>query len=187
MEQAHAHERTLVDDIVDLTHQDPARCYQCGKCSAGCPVREFMEVAPNKVVRLVQLGMFDKALNCATIWLCAGCQTCSTRCPKQFELAAFMDALRELAQERGIEPSDTAVYKFHQAFLKQLRHHGRLYEMGLIRDFKLGTFKLMQDVDVAPTMLLKGKIGLLPHHIKNREAVRRIFRNVEKIEEEERP
>lgn len=185
MKPAHVHEHTLVDDIIELTHQDPALCYQCGKCSAGCPIREFMDVAPNKVVRYVQLGMFDKALQSATLWLCAGCQTCSTRCPKSFELAAFMDALRELAQERGIEPSDQAVYKFHQAFLKQLRHHGRLYEMGLIRDFKLSTFKLMQDVDVAPAMLLKGKIGLFPHNIKNREAVRRIFKNVETIEKEE--
>ncbi|MCX6165602.1 MAG: 4Fe-4S dicluster domain-containing protein, partial [Ignavibacteriae bacterium] len=66
------HVRTLSDDITDITSQNPELCYQCGKCSAGCPLRNYMEDAPNVIVRYIQLGLYEKALNSATIWLCAG-------------------------------------------------------------------------------------------------------------------
>src|SRR5208282_717492 len=72
-----------------------ADCYQCGKCTAGCPVAMHMDVAPNQVVRLVQLGEWEKALQSRAIWECVGCQTCSTRCPKEVDCAGVMDALRE--------------------------------------------------------------------------------------------
>ena len=56
-------------------------CYQCGKCSAGCPAAEFMDLTPRQVMRAVQLGQAELALRSSTIWLCASCQTCSARCP----------------------------------------------------------------------------------------------------------
>ena len=90
-----------------------------------------------------------------------------------------MDALRELALQKNIAPADSDTYKFHKAFLSQIRHHGRAYEVGLVRDYKLATFHLLQDVDVAPTMFLKGKLAIFPHNVHNRETVERIFRKSE--------
>lgn len=178
----HSHSRTFLDEIEELTGQNPSQCYQCGKCSAGCPVREYTDCAPNKVVRLVQLGFDKEALNSRMMWLCAGCMTCSTRCPKKFDLARFMDAMRELALKHGVKPPEKDVYKFHVAFLNQVKNHGRTYELGLVRDYKLASWHLMQDVDVAPSMFLKGKIGIFPHNIHDKEAVRKIFRNAAKEE-----
>lgn len=138
----HEHERTFTDDVVDLTGQHPAQCYQCGKCSAGCPLRAYMADPPNRVVRYLQLGCEDKALASATMWLCAGCQTCTTRCPQEFDLAGFMDAMRQLAARRGITP-DKDVAVFHRAFLAQVRNHGRAYELGLTLQYKLGSMDLL--------------------------------------------
>ncbi len=169
----------FVAELIAITGQDPAMCYQCGKCSAGCPVRAHADTPPNRVVRYVQLGLFDKAMTSKSPWLCAGCQTCTSRCPQSFDLARFMDAVRELARHRGLAAADSATAKFHTAFLNQIRNHGRAYEVGLVRDYKLSTFDLFQDVDVAPSMFLKGKLALFPHRVKNRETLRRIFRRTE--------
>lgn len=172
----HISKKTTADEISERTFQDVSLCYQCGKCSAGCPVRYYMDIAPNKVVRLIQLGFYEDALKSDTPWLCAGCLTCSTRCPKGFDLAKFMDAVREIALEKGVDVSQKHILKFHEAFLDQIRMHGRSYEAGLVAEYKMKTLDLFQDVDSAPGMYLKGKLNILPHNIKDRKGIKSIFK-----------
>jgi len=161
--------------LIDITSQNPSQCYQCGKCSAGCPVRDFLETPPNRIVRFVQLGLYELALTSASIWLCAGCLTCTSRCPKNFDLAKFMDALRQIAVQDKIEPADKKVFKFHKAFMNQVKKHGRSYELGLIRDYKLSTGDFLQDIDAAPSAFMKGKISITPHNIKDKEKIKKII------------
>jgi heterodisulfide reductase subunit C len=170
------HRKNIADEISDKTFQDVSLCYQCGKCSAGCPVRYYMDIAPNKVVRLIQLGYYDEALKSETPWLCAGCLTCSTRCPKEFDLAKFMDAVREIAIEKGVEVKQKNILKFHNAFLDQIKKHGRSYEVGLVAEYKMKTLDLLQDVDSAPDLYFKGKLGIIPHNIEDRKAMKSIFK-----------
>jgi heterodisulfide reductase subunit C len=158
-------------------------CYQCGKCSAGCPVARHMDVLPNQVMRLVQLGCVEKAMRTQAIWQCVSCMTCSTRCPKSVDCAAVMDALRQLSAEAGVasEASRRTVI-FQETFLDNVRRNGRLAELELVGTFKARAFcddlsvpMLVKDTWLAPRMMRRGKLHLRPEKVKDRGVVRRIF------------
>jgi len=85
-----------VHRIEEYSGQDLMACYQCGKCSAGCPVAFAMDMLPSQVIRYAQMGLVDQLTGSKTIWLCAACQTCYTRCPKGIDLSRIMEALREI-------------------------------------------------------------------------------------------
>ena len=92
----------LVRRVEEISGEDLTACYQCGKCSAGCPAAGSMDILPNQIIRLIQLGLVQDALESETIWFCAACQTCYARCPKGIDLTRVMEALREIAmQEAG--------------------------------------------------------------------------------------
>ncbi len=100
---------SLVDKIEEISGQNVFDCYQCGICSSGCPVTDYMDYSPNQVMRLLQLGSVDEILNSKTIWICSTCLQCSTRCPKGIEVAQVMEALRtiNLRQREGtLKPED---------------------------------------------------------------------------------
>jgi heterodisulfide reductase subunit C len=102
-------QNAIIKKVEDISGQNVLACYQCGKCSAGCPMVSLMDLLPNQIIRLVQLGQFDDVLNSKTIWLCASCFSCSTRCPKGVDLAKIMEALRLLLLRKNanyIELSD---------------------------------------------------------------------------------
>jgi len=167
---------------------DASRCYQCGKCTAGCPMAPYMDLVPSQLMRLVQIGdaaAEETLLRCTAIWSCAGCLTCTQRCPRELDPAAVMDALREMSYRRGkVSQQRRKVLAFHRAFLKTVRNNGRMSEVPLVRRYKLRSLDLLGDVSVAPAMMAKGKLPLAAHKIKGRREVRRIF---EACEKETRP
>ena len=93
----------FVRQVESISGETLLACNQCGKCSAGCPVAFSMDMLPNQVIRFVQLG-FEDVLESQTIWTCAACLTCVARCPKGIDLPRIMEALREVASERGCNP-----------------------------------------------------------------------------------
>jgi heterodisulfide reductase subunit C2 len=161
-------------------------CYQCGKCSAGCPLIDEMDIAPNQILRMLQLGFEefeDRILRSKAIWLCLTCEQCFTRCPKEVDFPVIMDYLRqESVRQDKVNPGAKHILAFHKTFLDSVRMTGRLYEVGLIGGYKMRTMKLMQDVAMAPQMYFKGLLKMLPHRIHGKDVVARIF---EKAKEED--
>lgn len=172
-----------IDEKIDVNIK---RCYQCGKCTAGCPVAFAMDVSPNQIIRMLQLGLLNDALTKETIWLCASCSTCSTRCPKDVDLARIMDKLRHLAVEQGIkaEGRGKKVSLFNQLFLEDVKKYGRAHEMGLIMRYNLSTLNPFKDALVGMTLLSKGKLKINPHRIKGAKEMARIMENVKRLEAE---
>ncbi len=72
---------------------------------------------PNQVIRLLQLGQEEEVLSQNTIWLCASCFTCESRCPKGIDLARLMEALRLMILRSNIdhiEPSSLSEEQFDE-------------------------------------------------------------------------
>jgi len=182
-------EKTLADKILERTGVDVRECYQCGKCTAGCPMVQFMDLTPSQVMRLAQIGdedAVDTLLASQTLWSCVGCLTCTQRCPKELDPAAVMDALREMAFEEGRVPAEQQkVLRFHQAFLNTVRYAGRMSEVPLTALYKTLSRDFFSDVTLAPAMLLRGKLPLIPKVISGRGEVGTIFRKCLRQKEDE--
>jgi heterodisulfide reductase subunit C len=150
-------------------------CFQCGRCSSGCPVAEFFDLSVMEVVRLAAYGQEQRLLDCHTIWLCAACETCATRCPNEIEIAGLMDVLREIALRRGITPAEPKIPLFHQSFLNSVGRWGRVYEVGMICNYKLKSGDLTGDMGLGMQMFSKGKLKLFPHSIEGKAEIKAIF------------
>jgi heterodisulfide reductase subunit C len=160
-----------------------ANCYQCGKCTAGCPVASHMDLVPNQLIRLLQLGRDDVVLDSPSIWECVSCLTCSARCPKEVNCAGVLDALREFSLREGkVSPEAQTVVAFQRTFLDNIRRNGRLNELDLIARFKLDVALhgwqlsfLFKDAGLAPQLLSRKKLHLASERARDCEVVGRIY------------
>jgi heterodisulfide reductase subunit B len=153
----------LAERVREETGENVFLCYQCVKCTSGCPLAEFFDWTPNQIMRAVQLGQRDIALESKTPWLCASCQMCTTRCPQGIDVAKVMDSLIKIAREEGVEPKVPEAALFNKVFLRDVDILGRSYELGLIAEMNLRTGNLLKDMDMGLPMLAKGKVSLVPH------------------------
>ena len=154
-------------------------CYQCGKCTAGCPAAFAMDYPPRQVIRLLQLGFTEQALNAKSIWICASCETCSARCPRGVDVASLMDTMRREALKNN--KTDKKVAAFNKAFLFNVKNFGRTYEAGLLLMYNLTTGQLLKDMALGLPMMQRGKVSVLPEKIKARDEMKKIFERAEKF------
>jgi heterodisulfide reductase subunit C len=165
-------------------------CFQCRKCSSGCPLAFAMDLLPDRVIRLALLGQEEELLRCRTIWVCSACETCTTRCPNGIDIAGTMDWLKEEALKRGYA-SQPGVARFHQTFLETVRlAGGRLSEpllLGLyqwrggltLEKIKSGT--LLNDLRLGWELARRGRlVPKLPHRLQGAGDIKEMFARAKK-------
>jgi len=172
------------DTVREHSGEDIHSCFYCQKCTIGCPTAYAMDYKPAQLLRMIQLGQKDEVLGSKAIWMCVACEACGTRCPNHIRLAPVMDVLRQLSQAGDYKP-EPAIYALHRAFLDNVKLLGRVYELGLVAEFKalslLGggpeaLFRgLIPDIKMGTGMFLRGKFGLVPERVKRMEEIKKLY------------
>jgi heterodisulfide reductase subunit C len=144
-----------------------------------------MDIYPDQVIRLVLLGQKEQVLKCSTIWVCSACETCTTRCPNEVDIAGTMDALKEMAVKEGIDIPQPKTFAFHKAFLDDVRKRGRMFEGKLMQSYLLNSGELFrkvadgsikEDIGLGWNMFRRGRLPLLPKGIKAKKEIKEILR-----------
>jgi heterodisulfide reductase subunit C len=187
---------SLAQRLAGLT--SVSACYQCKKCSAGCPLTFAMDFYPDQVIRLALLGQEAQVLGCRTIWVCSSCETCTTRCPNNIDIAGVMDWLKEAAISSGQALPQPDVTRFHQTFLDTvLMAGGRLSEPLLLGLYQwrcgstLGKLKsgaLVADLKMAWELARRRRLmPRLPHRLKGVEEIKAMFKKSHLSDTREKP
>jgi nitrate reductase gamma subunit/ferredoxin len=79
---------------------DVSACFNCGNCTAVCPLAEETAGFPRRVIRMAQVGMERELLASEELWRCYACGECTRTCPRQADPAEFMAAARSYAISR---------------------------------------------------------------------------------------
>lgn len=168
----------FIKQVEEASGQRVSRCYQCGNCSAGCAYTYVYDYPVSQIMRLLQLGQKEAVLRSGSIWLCAACQACTTRCPNNLDVARIMEALRIMSREENMV-SEGDIRIFFDELLRSVKTFGRVFETGLLPVYNLRAKKLFTDLDLAPRVFKKGKLAIMPPIIRGRKEVAEIFQRFE--------
>jgi heterodisulfide reductase subunit C2 len=176
----------FLTEVEQLSRIKVSACFQCRKCTNGCPVTFAMDIYPDQVMRYIHLGLKKELRACATIWVCASCETCTTRCPNEIDIAGVMDFLKQTLVREKFEAREKTILAFHEVFLSEIRKRGRIFEAGLMQNYLLKSGQLVQkikDRSILDEMLLgwtmarKGRLNFLPKKIKGSKEIQKLFKD----------
>ena len=167
--------KNIRNELINIIEPNIFNCYQCGKCSAGCPLNNVYEYQPNQIIRLIQIDEIDSIFKANSIYLCLSCEICSSRCPQEVNIAAIMNYLR--IESWGNDSFKVkAIRNFYMSFLKITQLFGRSYEPALIVSLNLMNGNFFNDFDIAINILKKKKIKLIPEVVKGRRSISKVIK-----------
>jgi heterodisulfide reductase subunit C len=132
------------------------------------------DLMPHQLIRLIHVGAREEVVGSKTVWACASCGTCVSRCPMGVRTPEVIDELRAIAV-RERKAADAKSTAFNDAFLSSVRKYGRVYEPAMLASYKLKSKDFFGDIMKGPALVLKGKLRLLPPTGADKAAVRKIF------------
>ncbi len=144
-------------------------CIQCGTCSSTCPLSDYMDYTPRKIIAMTREGFKDEVLHSLTIWLCASCYACTVQCPRQIHITDVMYTLKREAIAAGVYPRRYPIPVFSRQFFKLVRRQGRNSEGRLLLRFYLKTnpLRLVQQAWLGVRLLLTGRFSLRRDRVRD--------------------
>ena len=172
----------LSRDLQAFTGENVMLCYQCKKCTLGCPSAYAMKMKPHELMRAAQLGLAEEIYWSGTIWTCLSCETCNTRCPQDINIIRVIDGLREMSKEVDYYNPYPVIPAMHRIFMALVKRFGKVYELGLALLINLRMMTPFKDIDMASPMLLKGKLKPFPHRSHGAKELRQVMTRIKKLE-----
>lgn len=154
-----------------------SRCLQCGTCTGSCPVSYAMDISPRMVIALFRAGQIEEILRSRTIWICASCYMCTTRCPQGIKITDLLYALKRTAVDADLYPERLPVYSLSRNFVRVVNRYGRNHEVLLLMLYYLRRkpWAMFRMLPLAFKMWRKGRISLFPAKIKGIRTIRQML------------
>jgi len=176
--EAHLRKRFLEQASLVPGGDRISRCLQCGTCTGSCPVSYAMDISPRQVIALFRAGQMEEIFRSRTIWICASCYMCTTRCPQGIKITDLLYSLKRTAIEAGLYPGRFPAYRLSQAFVSNVNRYGRNHEILLLIRYYLWRrpWELIRMAPLGWKMLRKGRVTLWPRKIRGVRDIRSILR-----------
>ena len=152
--------------LAKIGEQKPDNCFQCIRCTSGCPSMKILELKPHEIVNLARLGFIEELIASGIAWTCATCLKCKERCPQAVAPVDLIFALRNLAVEKEA--------KVPESFLHSL---SAILENGFIQKPQKTVTRKLEKVN-------REKLGLPKFREPNDKFKTAFFKILEKSQEE---
>jgi len=175
----------FLDQVEDIPAGERIkRCIQCGTCTGSCPVSYTMDLSPRELIALFRAGEMETIMKSRTIWICASCYACTTRCPAGIKITDTIYALKRTAMEKKMESIAPQVQTLAKLFIENLMAYGRLHEGTLIRKYytKVNPGKFMSLIPLGRKMWKTKRIAITPTKIKSHASLSRIIKKAQEID-----
>ena len=158
-------------------------CIQCGSCGGSCPSAHAMDHTPRGLFALIRAGKRDEVLRSNTPWMCLSCYHCVVRCPQEIEITDVMYGNKPIAEKEHTYPNNVGP-DFTGVFIGQARRFGRSWEIGLTARHYLRHFPLRLPgmTPMALGLFRHGRIGIMPHRIKDTKQLHAILARADELE-----
>lgn len=179
-------DKTFSDAVKELSKSHKIdKCIQCGTCSSSCPMAEYMDYPPRKIIAMIKAGYKEEVLGSFTPWLCASCYSCQVRCPSDIKITDVMYSLKRMAIDAKSYPKKLTVPVLAREMHRMIAKNGRSSELWLV----LNMYLKMKD-PIGPfsytgtgiNLMKTGRLSMKVEKIKNRKQFHSILKAVKEAD-----
>jgi heterodisulfide reductase subunit C len=159
-------------------------CLQCGTCTGSCPLSYLMDITPRELIALFRAGDIESIIKSRTIWVCASCYSCQSRCPASIKVTDIIYALKRMAMNRKVYPKKFPVHSLSDSFIKSMKLFGRLNEPRLMMRYflKTGIWKAFSFIPLGIKLAGKGRLEYKASKIKDINGFKKIIKKAQSFD-----